>query len=468
MEISPNCQALVTNVNFTVTKSGLEGQLLSITINFEQPELESRKTQLLEEEERLQIQLAGYEKQLLEELANSEGNILENRTLIDSLNQTKVQSSQIETALNESKHLQQSLDEQRNVYKNFAFIGSNLFMVFGDLIKINNMYQFSLASFVKLFTRSLETKPQANSTEEKLNYLSNSLIKLCFSEVGRSLFKSDRLTYSLHFVKGIFANLFGKHEWEFFTGQVLGSESQAQVPRWVPKERHEAFAMFGGTFQALASQLQFDNEQVWAPYMQSTAPEKEFPPQLAQRVSSFQRCTIVKVLRPDRLESAMQHFVNEAFGGSQIQPAPFALRNLYENESSCREPVLFIITPGSDPSSELQEFAETVVGRQCFHELAMGGGQNDIAIELVKKASQKGEWVCLKNLHLVTSWLPSLEKEIKMLKPDKKFRLWLTSEPHSKFPSILLQSSLKITYETPPGVKNNLMRTFSYVAPSQE
>jgi dynein heavy chain 2 len=93
VDIPPNAQALVTNVNFTVTKSGLEGQLLSITINFEQPELESRKTQLLEEEERLQIQLAGYEKRLLEELANSEGNILENKTLIDSLNQTKIQSS---------------------------------------------------------------------------------------------------------------------------------------------------------------------------------------------------------------------------------------------------------------------------------------------------------------------------------------------------------------------------------------
>jgi len=108
------------------------------------------------------------------------------------------------------------------------------------------------------------------------------------------------------------------------------------------------------------------------------------------------------------------------------------------------------------------------VGRQCFHELAMGGGQNETATELVKSAAMKGEWVCLKNLHLVTSWLPSLEKEIKLLNPDKKFRLWLTSEPHAKFPSILLQSSLKITYETPPGVRNNLMRTFSYVTPSQD
>jgi dynein heavy chain 2 len=77
---------------------------------------------------------------LLEELANSEGNILENKTLIDSLNQTKLQSSQIEAALTESKNLQLSLDQQRNVYRDFAFIGSNLFMVFGDLIKMNNMY----------------------------------------------------------------------------------------------------------------------------------------------------------------------------------------------------------------------------------------------------------------------------------------------------------------------------------------
>lgn len=98
----------------------------------------------------------------------------------------------------------------------------------------------------------------------------------------------------------------------------------------------------------------------------------------------------------------------------------------------------------------------------------MGGGQNEIALELVKNAAQKGEWVCLKNLHLVTSWLPGLEKELKLLTPDKKFRLWLTSEPHGKFPSILLQSSLKITYETPPGLRNNLQRTFNYVTPSQD
>ena len=174
---------------------------------------------------------------------------------------------------------------------------------------------------------------------------------------------------------------------------------------------------------------------------------------------------MIQVVRPDRLESAMTQFVREAFNNEAVQPAQFILKNLYENETSCTDPILFIISPGSDPSAELQQFAEQVIGRSGYHELAMGGGQNEIAIETIKMAAQKGEWVCLKNLHLVTPWLSVLEKEFKMLKPDRKFRLWLTSEPHLKFPSILLQSSLKITYETPPGVKNNLQRTFQYVVP---
>jgi dynein heavy chain 2, cytosolic len=225
---------------------------------------------------------------LLDELASSEGNILENKALINSLNQTKQQSTQIESALEESKKLQLSLDQQRNVYKSFANIGSNLFMVIGDLIKINNMYQFSLAAFIKLFKRALETKPQAGSIEEKLSLLSNSLIRLSFSEVGRSLFKSDRLTYSLHFIKGVFPHLFGRNEWEFFSGTVVAnSESHMQLPKWATKDRKEVFSMFVNTFQHIIPNMQFESEGVWAPFMKSNAPEKEFPQQVATRVTPF-------------------------------------------------------------------------------------------------------------------------------------------------------------------------------------
>ena len=64
----------------------------------------------------------------------------------------------------------------------------------------------------------------------------------------------------------------------------------------------------------------------------------------------------------------------------------------------------------------------------------MGGGQNELALQMLREAANKGYWLCFKNLHLVTSWLPLLEKELKSMTPHQNFRLWLTTEPHPKFP----------------------------------
>ena len=60
----------------------------------------------------------------------------------------------------------------------------------------------------------------------------------------------------------------------------------------------------------------------------------------------------------------------------------------------------------------------------------MGGNQNELAIDMLRDAAKKGYWLCFKNLHLVTSWLPLLEKELKQLTLHENFRLMLTSEPH--------------------------------------
>lgn len=43
--------------------------------------------------------------------------------------------------------------------------------------------------------------------------------------------------------------------------------------------------------------------------------------------------------------------------------------------------------------------------------------------------------------------------------------MFIYLQMHPKFPSILLQSSLKITYEAPPGVKKNLQRSYESWSP---
>jgi dynein heavy chain 2 len=188
-------------------------------------------------------------------------------------------------------------------------------MVFGDLIKMNNMYQFSLSSFIKLFKRALEIKPSANSTEEKLSKLSDSLIKICYAEIGRSLFKADRLTYSMHFIRGVYPKLFAPNEWEFFSGMTgASSESQVRMPKWLAADRAEIFGTYCNTFGSMVPQLGIENDQHWGEFGNSGEPEINFPQHAQRMTSSFHKVILIQVLRPDRLESAMTVFIKEAFG----------------------------------------------------------------------------------------------------------------------------------------------------------
>jgi len=62
------------------------------------------------------------------------------------------------------------------------------------------------------------------------------------------------------------------------------------------------------------------------------------------------------------------------------------------------------------------------VGAQAYHEVALGQGQTARALELLAQCAASGAWLCLKNVHLVAAWLPTLEKAVHTLTPHANFR----------------------------------------------
>ena len=142
-QVAVDGRSLVCMINFTTTRAGLTGQLLGKALHLEKPELEKRKSDLLKQEEELKIQISHLEDTLLDQLNASSGNILENKQLLDSLNQTKTKSATIESSLMESTALQESLEKEGNIYLPLAEFASRLYFVIRDLSKINQMYQFS-------------------------------------------------------------------------------------------------------------------------------------------------------------------------------------------------------------------------------------------------------------------------------------------------------------------------------------
>ena len=80
----------VTIINFTVTRLGLEDQLLSDVVSLERPDLEKQRNELIVKINGDKAQLKAIEDRILKLLFESEGNILDNEELINTLNDSKV------------------------------------------------------------------------------------------------------------------------------------------------------------------------------------------------------------------------------------------------------------------------------------------------------------------------------------------------------------------------------------------
>jgi len=53
----------------------------------------------------------------------------------------------------------------------------------------------------------------------------------------------------MHFVKGVFPDMFQKNEWEFFMGTIIGDgNSNARLPKWISADRTDIFSMFAQVF----------------------------------------------------------------------------------------------------------------------------------------------------------------------------------------------------------------------------
>jgi dynein heavy chain len=94
----PEIAAQCTIINFIVTESGLEEQLLAIVVNIEKNELEAQKQELVKKQNEFSMTLHSLENTLLDSLNTADkATILENKELIENLDKTKKTTLEIQT-----------------------------------------------------------------------------------------------------------------------------------------------------------------------------------------------------------------------------------------------------------------------------------------------------------------------------------------------------------------------------------
>ncbi|RNE99551.1 putative dynein heavy chain [Trypanosoma rangeli] len=477
LALPPGAAALVLEVNFSVTRFGLENQLLGVIIQHERPELEQQRVELLKREENLKLELGKLEDRLLNDLASSHGNLLENAALIGALNDVKMQASSITEALQQSHSLQMELDEKRNVYRPFAGKGATIFFLVRDLEKMNRMYHFGLSDFIDLFVECLHAYSGDSDVESKIKLLTLSFAQKCFFHVSVGLLKSDRLVFGMHLLQGFFPDEFPPSLWNVFIGVAAATTStpttnatssngevthggNAEFPTWAPATSQTKFVTI--TADELAAgqvqKWQLGDSERWSKWMLESSPEESLAKDAS--LTLMDQLLIISTFRPDRLFDFMHYIIVKLLKLDTLVPV-----TSLEETLSCGKatrPLILITSRGADPSLEIQDIALRVVGKGRFTQIALGGGQTEDAMLQLHRCAAQGDWLFLKNLHLVLDWALILEKELcAMPIPNAGFRLIITTEPHDFFPVVLLRMSSKVTIEAPPGMKQNLLQSYT-------
>uniref|UniRef100_A0A8B9LDW8 Dynein axonemal heavy chain 7 n=1 Tax=Astyanax mexicanus TaxID=7994 RepID=A0A8B9LDW8_ASTMX len=398
----PETSVKVTLLNFMITPEGMQDQLLGIVVARERPDLEEEKQALILQGAENKRQLQEIEDKILEVLSSSKGNILEDETAIQILSSSKVLANEISEKQAIAERTEQKIDETRMGYTPIAVHSAILFFSIADLANIEPMYQYSLTWFINLFILSIDNSDQSNVLEERLQILRDHFTYSLYVNVCRSLFEKDKLLFSFC----LNVNLLKHNKQVSFT--------------WIGLNK----------------------------YVSSSASL------LCMSFSSSLPQVIPMV----------QEFVSGNLGHQFIEVPPFNLGKAF-GDSHCCAPLIFILSPGSDPMAALLKFGDEqgFTGNKLTS-LSLGQGQGPIAMSMIETGVKEGTWVVLQNCHLATSWMTTLERVCEELNPDTThpdFRLWLTSYPSPNFPVAVLQNGVKMTNEAPKGLRSNIIGSFN-------
>ncbi|CAL8088373.1 unnamed protein product [Calicophoron daubneyi] len=468
----PEMQAQTTLINFTVTRDGLEDQLLANVVSKERPDLEQLKGDLTRQQNEFKITLKRLEDSLLARLSAAEGNFLGDYALVENLETNKRTALEINEQVQKAKVTEVKINEARELYRPAAARASLLYFILNDLNKINPIYQFSLKAFRSVFEVAIDRTTPAEEIKERVKNLIESITFSVYTYTSRGLFEQDKLIFTSQMTFQILTinKEIDPVELDFLLRFPI-------VPNVTSPVDFLTNNGWGG-IKALSNMENFRNldkdiegsAKRWKKFVDGEAPEKEKLPQEWKSKNALQRLCIMRALRPDRMTYAVSDFVAEKLGQMYVRGAGMPFAKSFE-ETGPAIPVFFILSPGVDPLKDVETLGKKLGfsgDNRNFHNVSLGQGQEIVAEKAMELASHEGHWVVLQNIHLVAKWLPTLEKKMEEYAESGhlNYRLFISAEPASSpeyhiIPQGILENAIKITNEPPTGMFANLHKALN-------
>lgn len=477
VEFPPDICSRVTFVNFTVTRSSLQSQCLNQVLKAERPDIDEKRSDLLKLQGEFRLRLRQLEKSLLQALNDAKGKILDDDSVITTLETLKKEAYDINQKVDETDKVIAEIETVSQQYLPLSVACSNIYFTMDSLNQVHFLYQYSLKMFLDIFSTVLYNNPKLEGRtdhSERLGIVTRDLFQVCYERVARGMIHNDRLTFALlmckiHLKGTSESNL--DAEFNFFLRSREGLLANPTPVEGLSAEQIESvnrLALRLPIFRKLLEKVRSIPEL--GAWLQQSSPEQVVPQlwdeskALSPIASSVHQLLLIQAFRPDRVIAAAHNVVNTVLGEDFMPNAEQELdfTSVVDKQLNCNTPALLCSVPGFDASGRVDDLAAEQ--NKQISSIAIGSAEGfNQAERAINMACKTGRWVLLKNVHLAPQWLVQLEKKMHSLQPHSGFRLFLTMEINPKVPVNLLRAGRIFVFEPPPGIRANLLRTFSTV-----
>ncbi|KAL5291956.1 DYNC1H1 family protein [Megaselia abdita] len=478
VEFPPDICSRVTFVNFTVTRSSLQSQCLNQVLKAERPDIDEKRSDLLKLQGEFRLRLRQLEKSLLQALNDAKGKILDDDSVITTLETLKKEAFDINQKVDETDKVIAEIETVSQQYLPLSVACSNIYFTMDSLNQVHFLYQYSLKMFLDIFSTVLYNNPKLEGKTDytlRLATITKDLFLFCYDRVARGMLHSDRLTFALLMCKIHLKNTASDQnldqEFNFFLRSREGILSNSVFIDGLSSEQIESVNRLAKRlpiFKKLIDKVK-SMPEIGA-WLQQSSPEQSVPhlwddsKALSPISASVHQMLLIQAFRPDRVIAAATHVVSTCLGEEFMPTAEkeFDFAHVVEKQLNCSTPALLCSVPGFDASGRVDDLAAEL--NKQISSIAIGSAEGfNQAERAINMACKTGKWVQLKNVHLAPQWLVQLEKKLHSLQPHSGFRLFLTMEISPRVPVNLLRAGRIFVFEPPPGIRANLLRTFSTV-----
>ena len=121
----------------------------------ERPDIDQKRSDLLKLQGEFQLRLRHLEKDLLQCLNEAKGRILDDDTVITTLETLKKEAAEVSKKVDETEEVMVEIEKTSKQYLPLSVACSSIYFTIDNLHQIHFLYQFSLQFFLDIFNNLL-------------------------------------------------------------------------------------------------------------------------------------------------------------------------------------------------------------------------------------------------------------------------------------------------------------------------